>query len=194
MGGTSGAAPTIAAMAQMYNNWMEKGTSYASWLTPGHVYAALLASGEHTTRWEGSYDYIGVEPGIAQLNIEGVGRPKMAVNGTSYIGSATMKKTGDVATINLNVPKDACGIKAAIWWPEDANQEHNDIDLLIKNQKGQVISAAMSGNSVWERASVSADNKGLSSGTYQAQILGFDVNSEQPVYYFISVSTSGCWG
>ncbi len=195
MGGTSGAAPTIAAMAQMYNNWMEKGTSNASWLTPGHVYAALLSSGEHTTRWEGSYDYIGVEPGIAQLNIEGVGRPKMAVNGTGYIGSATMKKTGDVATINLNVPKDACGIKAAIWWPEDASQEHNDIDLLIKNQKGQVISAAMSGNSVWERASVSADTiKGLGGGTYQAQILGFDVNSEQPVYYFISVSTSGCWG
>ena len=195
MGGTSGATPTIAAMAQMYNNWMEKGTSNASWLTPGHVYAALLASGEHTTQWEGSYDYIGVEPGIAQLNIEGVGRPKMAVNGTSYIGSATMKKTGDVATINLNVPKDACGIKAAIWWPEDASQQHNDIDLLIKNQKSQVISAAMSGNSVWERASVSADTiKKLSGGTYQAQILGFDVNSEQPVYYFISVSTSGCWG
>ena len=194
MGGTSGATPTVAAMAQLYNNFLEKASKFAGWLTPGHVYAALLRSGEHTTIWEGSYNYIGVEPGIAKLNIEGVGRPKMSVNGKSSWGTATLNNTGDLVTVSLNVPNGACGIKGAIWWPEEAGEEHNDVDLLIRNPKNQVIAAAQSGNSVWERASVDGGNKGLKGGTYEAQILGFDINSKQPVYYYISVTKSQCWG
>ena len=142
MGGTSGAAPTIASMAMLYNNFLENATNFASWLAPGHVYAALIRSGEHTTRWEGSYNYVGTEPAIAQLNIEGVGRPKMSVNGTSYFGTATLNNTGDMVTVLLNVPAGACGIKAGIWWPEDFDQDHNDVDLLIRNPGNTVIAAA----------------------------------------------------
>jgi hypothetical protein len=188
-------------MAQLYNNFLEKASEFAGWLTPGHIYAALLRSGEHTTKWEGSNNYIGVEPGIAKLNIEGVGRPKMSVNGKSYFGTATLINTGDLVTVSLNVPDGACGIKGAIWWPEKAGNQHNDVDLLIRNPENQVIAAAQSGKSVWERVSVSADrgSRGLTGGTYKAQILGYDVGgdghaSDQPVYYYISVTKSQCWG
>lgn len=194
MGGTSGAAPTIAAMAQMFNNLFEKATNTADWLSPGHVYAALIGSGEHTTKWEGSYTYIGTEPGVATLNIEGAGRPKMPVNGTVTFGGVTLENSGDLATVNVNVPQGACGVKGAIWWPESAGQDHNDIDLIIRNPKNIIVGLAESGNSVWERVSVDGGVKGLLAGQYKVQILGFEVNSQQPVYYSISVSKSQCWG
>jgi len=190
-GGTSAAAPTVAAMAMLYNNFLEHVSDFATWLTPGHIYAALIASGEHTTKWEGSYDYIGVEPGIAKLNIEGVGRPKM-VAGPGLFGTVTLNDVGDLATIEVDVPVGVCGIQAGIWWPEDVDQAHNDVDLIIRSPQKQVIADALSGNSVWERASVDGENSGLAEGKYEVQILGFDVSSQQPVYYFINVPRFQC--
>jgi hypothetical protein len=192
MGGTSGAAPTIAAMAMLYNNRFEALTGFASWLSPGHVYAALIASGEHTTEYN-NYGSIGVEPEIAHLNIEGVGRPKMAL-GPYIFGAVTLSDSGDLAEINLNVPEGACGIQAAIWWPEDVEDVHNDVDLIIRDPGTYVIADAMSGNSVWERASVDGGSSGLAGGTYKAQIVGFNVSREQQVYYFVNLPETNCWG
>ena len=193
MGGTSGAAPTIAAMAMLYNNYFEALTGFASWLSPGHVYAALIASGEHTTKYEGSYNNIGVEQDIAHLNIEGVGRPKMAL-GAYRFGTVTLSNDGDLAEIDLDVPAGACGIQAAIWWPEGAGDAHIDVDLIIRDPENGVIASADSGNSVWERASVDGGSSGLAGGTYKAQISGYDVSSEQKVYYFVNLPETNCWG
>jgi len=191
-GGTSAAAPSIAAMAQIYNNFLEKGSNFASWLSPGHVYATVLGSGENQTFWEGSYNYIGVEPNISTLNIEGVGRPKMFVNGTLYYGSAQINDTGDIATVNLDVPDGACGIQASIWWPEAPDQDHNDIDIHLVNPDDVTFAAGQSGKSVWERASIKT-NTGLPKGNYKARILGFDVGQSQQVFYAIHVQKSLCW-
>ncbi len=191
-GGTSAAAPSIAAMAQIYNNFLEKASNFASWLSPGHVYAAVLGSGEHQTFWEGSYNYIGVEPNISTLNIEGVGRPKMFVNGSLYYGSAQINDTGDIATVNLDVPDGACGIQAAIWWPETSDQDHNDIDIHLVNPDDVTFAAGQSGTSVWERASIKT-NTGLPKGNYKARILGFDVRQSQQVFYAIHVQKALCW-
>ncbi len=191
-GGTSAATPSIAAMAQIYNNFLEKGSNFASWLSPGHVYATVLGSGEHQTFWEGSYNYIGVEPNISTLNIEGVGRPRMFVNGTLYYGSAQINDTGDIATVNLKVPDGACGIQSAIWWPEGSVQFHSDIDIHLVNPDDLTFAAGQSGNSVWERASINTD-AGLAEGNYKARILGFDVKQSQQVFYAIHVQKSLCW-
>jgi len=193
-GGTSAATPTIAAMAQIYNNFLEKASNFASWLSPGHVYAAVLGSGEHQTFWEGSYNYIGVEPNISTLNIEGVGRPKMFVNGSLHSGSAQINDTGDIATVNLDVPNGACGIQAAIWWPEGSDQDHNDIDIHLVSPDGVTFAAGQSGKSVWERASIKTDT-GLPKGIYKARIVGFDVNVKQgqQVFYSIHVQKTKCW-
>lgn len=191
-GGTSAATPSIAAMAQIYNNFLEKASNFASWLSPGHVYAAVLGSGEHQTFWEGSYNYIGVEPNISTLNIEGVGRPKMFVNGSLNFGSAQINDTGDIVTVNLDVPDGACGIQAAIWWPEGSDQDHNDIDIHLANPDGVTFAAGQSGKSVWERASIKTDT-GLTKGIYKARIVGFDVKQSQQVFYSIHVQKTKCW-
>ena len=191
-GGTSAATPSIAAMAQIYNNFLEKGSNFASWLSPGHVYATVLGSGEHQTFWEGSYNYIGVEPNISTLNIEGVGRPKMFVNGYLYYGSAQINDTGDIATVNLDVPDGACGIQSAIWWPEESDQDHNDIDIHLVNSDDVTFAAGQSGKSVWERASIKTAT-GLAKGNYKARIVGFDVKQSQQVFYSIHVQKSLCW-
>ncbi len=191
-GGTSAATPSIAAMAQIYNNFLEKASNFASWLSPGHVYAAVLGSGEHQTFWEGSYNYIGVEPNISNLNIEGVGRPKMFVNGSLNFGSAQINDTGDIVTVNLDVPDGACGIQAAIWWPEGSDQDHNDIDIHLANPDGVTFAAGQSGKSVWERASIKTDT-GLTKGIYKARIVGFDVKQSQQVFYSIHVQKTKCW-
>ena len=193
MGGTSGAAPTVAAMAMLYNNYFEHHSDSATWLAPGHIYAALIASGEHTTKWEGSYTNVGVEPDIAHLNIEGAGRPKMAL-GRGSVGTVTLSDDGDLATIDLDVSEGACGIKAGIWWPEGAEETHDDVDLIIRNPWNDTIARAESGNSVWERASVDGGNSGLAGGRYEVQILGYDVNNEQQVYYYVETALNHCWG
>lgn len=191
-GGTSAASPSIAAMAQIYNNFLELASNFASWLSPGHVYAAVLGSGENQTFWEGSYDYIGVEPNISTLNIEGVGRPKMFVNGSLSFGTAQLNNTGDIVTVNLDVPEGACGIQSAIWWPEGSDQGHNDIDIHLVNPDGVTFAAGQSGKSVWERASIKTDD-GLTKGIYKARILGFDVKQSQQVFYSIHVQNTECW-
>jgi hypothetical protein len=181
-------------MAMLYNNRFENETNFASWLSPGHVYAALIASGEHTTKWEGSYDNIGVELDIAHLNIEGVGRPKMPLSGTASYGTVTLSNDGDLVEIDLDVPAGACGIQAGIWWPEDFADAHNDVDLIIRDPENNAIASAGSGNSVWERASVDGGSSGLAGGTYKAQISGYDVSRQQQVYYFVNLPETNCWG
>lgn len=209
--GTSAAAPTVAALAMLYHNWMQNAvpgnlsfncptrsgpnrglvpiTPNSRRVCPGHVYAYLLNSAQHVTRDEGA-GWNGTTGPAANLNIEGAGRPVAPTNGWAGWGEWSVSQ-GQTANITLNVPIGACNLSATIWWPEDFRRAHSNLDLLITSPPGFPDAISNSRPSVWERQSFPGP---IAPGGWQLSFIGADVAvASQPFYFAWSYHTgAGC--
>ena len=213
--GTSAAAPTIAALAMLYHNWMQaavpsplfngcptrQGPSSPSGaltsaapgarrVCAGHVYAYLLNSAPNNTAWEGA-GWNGRTGAQAALNLQGAGRPVAPLNGWAGWGTVDPLVDSQRVNVAVAVPTDACNFDATIWWPEAAGLAHSDVDFSIVDPSGVAQSTADSGPSVWERATVRGP---LQPGVWTVSLFGFAIPAgTQPVYFAWTFHTgAGC--
>lgn len=168
-GGTSGATPYAAGAASVFSDWFNKTALTAA--NAGKIYAALINSGP--LDW-GSWN-----------NTEGVGKFALPLNGTLYTGSRNVSNW-DNEYVTINVPANATEISVAIWWPEDSNATHRDIDLYLQRPDGSTSANSISIPSVFEHIKVSAP---IVPGYRDVRIYGYSVPAfvSQTVYYAIHV-------
>jgi len=162
--GTSGATPYAAGAAFLARNFL-RGTSAT--IDPGQVYSFLILAGQNPFPFD---------------DTSGAGPIELPTRGGAFWGKVSV---GAGQTINIPLQNDdtnAIVLDGAIWWPESAEQAHNDIDLQIVAQNGStVLSSSLSELGVFERARVVG---GISPGTFTLRIIGLDVSSgPQEVYY-----------
>ncbi len=166
-GATSGATPFAGGVAALFRAWLDKNNGAAS-VDPGEVYVYMILSGQIPFSW----------PDFS--NTTGVGPIVMPTSGTTYASRVTFTATGQVFDIPINVT-GGTRLDAAIWWPENYDQTHNDIDLRLIDPSGVERAFSRSGPSIFERARYDGT---LTSGTWKLRISGFAVpSSPQTVYY-----------
>ncbi|MFN8423980.1 MAG: S8 family serine peptidase [Anaerolineae bacterium] len=161
--GTSGATPYAGAVAALLRNWLRGGTGS---IDPGQVYAHLILIGQ--TPWPFN-------------NTSGAGKLRMPTNGLSWWGKV---KVADGATIDIPITvADAggAGVDAALWWPEMATQQHNDVDVALVRPDGTEAASSLSTVSVFERARASG---AVPAGLWHVSVRGFHVPvGPQTVYW-----------
>ncbi len=160
---TSGATPYASSAGMLLTDW------FGSFLTaPGKIYAMMLNYGENRY-------------GIID-NTEGVGAFRLGAGGVHYSGSRTLNSTGQNLYVNFDVPPGKEDLRAAIWWPEDAGDAHNDIDLRLERPFGSSVQSSLSINSVFEHVIVSNPP----SGQWRIRIRAFNLpTGPQEVFYAV---------
>jgi len=160
---TSGATPFASAAGLLLTDW------FGNFLTsPGKIYAMMINYGENRY---GQID-----------NTEGVGPFRLGTGGVHISGSRTLTSTGQNVYVNLNVPPGKEDLRAAIWWPENAGDTHNDIDLRLEHPSGTSIQSSISINSVFEHVIVSDPD----SGSWRIRIRAYNLpTGPQTVYYAV---------
>ncbi len=166
--GTSGATPYAGGVAALLYNWHRINNNYLS-IDPGRVYVHMILAGN--------------QPNFN--NTLGAGLLKVTPPTGTHVFSkpqiTTTSQTITVWTINVSSSTVNRSINAAIWWPEAANQTHNDIDLRIIDPNGTTVDTSISVSSVFEKVRVNAP---LTPGIYKVQVTGFSVpRSPQTVYF-----------
>ena len=162
-GGTSGATPYASGAAALLRNWL-RGTSFS--IDPGQVYAQLILSGQQPYPFN---------------NTSGAGPIRLPTNGWAWWGKMVV---GNGMTIDIPLNMSGSGLNTfdgALWWPESASQQHNDIDLSLIAPNGNVRDSSISIPSVFERARVSG---AISQGTWKLRIRGFRVRTGAQVVYW----------
>jgi len=160
---TSGATPYASAAGLLLTDW------FGSFLTsPGKIYAMMINYGENR------YGFID--------NTEGVGPFRLGTGGVHVSGSRTLTFTGQNVYVNLNVPPGKEDLRAAIWWPENAGDAHNDIDLRLEHPLGTSVQSSLSINSVFEHVIVSDP----ASGSWRIRIRAYSLpTGPQTIYYAV---------
>ena len=87
--------------------------------------------------------------------------------------------------IPINVGAGKKDLDAALWWPESAAQNHNDIDVHLIDPSGVEHARGYSGVSIFERTGV---NGALQSGTWTIRVRGYNVpTGSQTVYWAVHI-------
>lgn len=160
--GTSGATPYASGAAALLRNWL-RGASFS--IDPGQVYAQLILSGQNT-----GFD-----------NTTGAGPLRLPTDGWAWWG-VTNVTNGQTVNISLGISgASANTFDGALWWPETAGGDHNDIDLRLVDPGGTSRASSISIDSIFERARVSG---AIVNGNWTLRIRGFNVrSSSQRVYW-----------
>ncbi|MAG55687.1 MAG: hypothetical protein CMJ83_05290 [Planctomycetes bacterium] len=158
--GTSGATPYAAGAAMLARNWLHRFGTYDN----GQTYAFMILYGQNP--WP--YD-----------QTSGAGRLSMAVNGWAWWGKYVITNGASI-DIPINVTAGKKDFDAAIWWPETAAQNHNDVDVHLIDPGGTERAKGYSAAGVFERAKVAGT---LSPGTWTLRIRGFWVRTGAQVVY-----------
>jgi hypothetical protein len=162
--GTSGATPYAAAAGALARNWLRRGSATGS-IDPGQVYAYLLLGG--TRPYPFTHDH-------------GAGLLEMPTGGRANWGKVAVAN-GATIEIPITVAAGQRRFGAAIWWPETAAQNHNDVDLWLVDPAGTVRARSSSIPSVFEKVRVDGT---LAAGVWKVQIRGFNVPvAPQTVYW-----------
>lgn len=160
-GGTSGATPYAAGAGALLRNWL-RGTNFN--IDPGQVYAHMILSGQQVYPFN---------------NTSGAGRLILPTDGHAWWGKVTVTN-GATIDIPIDIGSARSSLDGALWWPETAAQQHNDIDIYLVDPSGVQRSSSLSVPSVFERTRVTG---GLS-GTWKIRIRGYSVpTGSQTVYY-----------
>lgn len=166
-GGTSGATPYGAGAAMLYSNWYANSGTFDA----GHVYALMIASGEHIST-NGAYD-----------NSIGAGRLKSFTDGNL---SWWKINVGNGQSIDLTFPVNTSRtkLKAAIWWPENSSQAHNDVDLSLLNPNGNQAAYSNLTKGIFEKLNVISSTP-LPQGTWKLRVRGYSVPSAPQTVYVV---------
>lgn len=174
--GTSGAAPMASAAAMLTRSALQQNVPSVDINEAGYVYAAM----HMFARNMGSIDD---DTGSGPVNMRGCGR--------FWFGKTDINSSGDTVSIpmTLTPPYGTGSMKAAIWWPESASQDHNDIDLALISPSGNTVDESDEAESVFER--VKGSGFAATSGTWRLEITGFDIQDGPQEVYF-AASAGGC--
>jgi len=167
--GTSGATPYAAGAAAVLRNWLRRFQTF----DPGQTYVQLIEAGQRP--WP--YD-----------NNEGAGDLQLITCATANWGKVSVIATGSTIDIPLSVGSGRTGLEAALWWPERANEAHDDIDLYVIDPLGIERARGYSAVSVFERARVTG---ALAPGTWKVRIKGNRVVSGPQTVYWVA-DVRGC--
>ncbi|HWM91642.1 MAG TPA: S8 family serine peptidase [Thermoanaerobaculia bacterium] len=132
--GTSGATPYAGGAAALLRNWLREAPRG---IDPGQVYAHLILSGQHPYPFN---------------NTSGAGPLRLPVGGLSWWGKVEISQDETIDIVLSVGEGDFQTLDGALWWPEDADQGHSDIDLSLIDPDGNVVAESDSGPSVFERA------------------------------------------
>lgn len=162
--GTSGATPYAGGAAALLRNWL-RGSNFD--IDPGQVYAQMILSGQQSF-----FD-----------NTTGAGLIQLPTDGTAWWGKISVGP-GQSFTVPLNIGLSLNGyesLSGALWWPETAAQQHNDIDLYLIDPSGNTVASSISGVSVFERARFTGP---LMAGTWTLRVYGYSVPTGAQTVYF----------
>jgi serine protease AprX len=161
-GGTSGATPFAGGVAALLRNWL-RGTGS---IDPGQVYAQLILSGQQPYPFN---------------NTSGAGPLRLPTDGWAWWGKVSIRN-GDTINIPLNIAAGAPNtFDGALWWPETATQQHNDVDLSLVDPSGTVRASSISIPSVFERARVAG---AVAPGVWTLRIRGYQVGTASQTVYW----------
>ena len=138
--GTSGAAPYAAGAAALLRNWILLNRPSVE---PGEVYAMLILSGQRP------------HPDID--NNHGAGGLRLPLQGWVLWGKQTIDP-GMTLDIPLDLEAERLKtVNAALWWPEEVDASHHDINLHLLGRKRFLFGRKQHGSSaqatsVFERA------------------------------------------
>jgi hypothetical protein len=164
--GTSGATPYAAGAAALLRNWLIGSNSS---IDPGQVYAHLILSGQQPSPFN---------------NTSGAGKLRLPIDDWIWWGKVSVSNETTI-DIPLNISGATLNnFDGALWWPETASQQHNDIDLSLIDPSGVERSSSTSVPSVFERARVAGS---VPSGTWKLRIRGYSVTGSQTVYWAAKV-------
>jgi hypothetical protein len=160
-GGTSGATPYASAAAMISRNWLRQFGTFDN----GQTYAFMILYGQNP--WP--YD-----------NTIGAGPIRMATNGHAWWGKVAVTN-GATVDIPITIASGKKNFDGALWWPETASQQHNDVDLHLIDPGGVERAKGFSAVSIFERARVAG---GLAAGTWTLRIRGYSVQTSSQMVYW----------
>ena len=167
--GTSFAAPQAAgAIADLIEKYQRNRVT----LEPGRIYAMMLsqAMGNAT----------GSE-GLRMDNEIGAGVISMRHNTLETRSGHTGFSSNGSATLPINVPANVERMTVALWWPEDADDDHSNVDLEIYRNSARVAGSTLDGT-VTQRLIVEDPVAGT--GAYSMRISSSSSDNDyQNVYY-----------
>jgi len=163
LGGTSGAAPYIAAAAAMLRAAI--GGQVAGDVPPGVVYAFLLAAGRSA--------------GI--ISDIGVGLPRLPDPARLVWGEATVLPTM-WHSVTIDLLPGSPALDVAAWWPEAPEDGHNDVDLFVTDDQGGLVAYSREAWSVFERLRVVVPNPAQPS-SWTIWLHGYALSGPQQVYW-----------
>ena len=142
-------------------NWLRQFGSFDN----GQTYALMILWGQDT--WP--YD-----------NTTGAGPLRMGVGGRAWWGKVAIANSGTI-DIPITIGDGQDNLDGALWWPESAAQQHNDIDLHLIDPGGTEHARGFSAASVFERARAAGR---LRPGTWRLRIRGFTVRTSSQIVYW----------
>jgi hypothetical protein len=80
----------------------------------------------------------------------------------------------------VNATKPSNWFKVALWWPEDYDKAHNDLDLTVIAPNGQAFYSS-STPSIWE---IVGANTQFPAGIWKIQVKAFSLPVKSPAYYW----------
>ena len=106
---------------------------------------------------------------------------RLPTDGWAWWGKVSINN-GVTIDIPLNLNGQSLNtFDGALWWPETASQQHNDVDLHLIDPSGTDRASSISINSVFERARV---NGPVMPGNWKIRIRGSNVPAgSQTVYW-----------
>ena len=167
-GETSGATPYAAGAAALFRNLLR---GNRGGIDPGQVYAQLILAGSQPFPFN---------------NTTGAGPIRMPVNGEGWWGKVSVRN-GETINIPIDLPGGTHDVfDGALWWPETAAQDHNDIDLQLVDPSGNTREESVSVPSVLERARVTGS---IQPGVWTVRIRGFNVCTGRQTVYWTAFNT-----
>jgi hypothetical protein len=163
---TSAAAPNAAGAFALMRSFLKDPMSFDFY--PGYLYANMIAFGQNFNLPETD-------------NNNGAGLIRCPPSGWINYGYVTVNPSQSVFQ-SVTVSGSVSALDVAIWWPENENQAHNDVDLFLydPNGHGSAQGVSDSSGSIWEKVHWTS---GLMDGSWTFEARAYHVTTPQTVFW-----------